>query len=115
MAWPAGTLPLACKASKPSKTASGYQSLPSASMSDHQEQYEPRVGDANSSDPMERIRAGGSKGGQARAAQLGHEGYQEMGSKGGQTVREMSQRAKGMDEEADATKAAKDKIMPTDQ
>eukprot|EP00898_Chlorokybus_atmophyticus_P003896 jgi/Chlat1/4507/Chrsp29S04436 len=82
------------------------------------EEVQPRVGDPNSSDPMERIRAGGSKGGQkggkVRAEQLGHDGYVEMGTKGGQTVKEMAQRAAGDDEAADETKAAKDKIMPHD-
>eukprot|EP00898_Chlorokybus_atmophyticus_P003893 jgi/Chlat1/4504/Chrsp29S04439 len=87
------------------------------------DEVQPRVGDPNSSDPMERIRAGGSRGGQiggpkggrARAEQLGHDGYVEMGTKGGQTVKEMAQRAAGDDEAADETKAAKDKIMPPEE
>ncbi len=34
--------------------------------------------------------AGRSRGGQARSEQLGHEGYVEMGKKGGSTTSEMS-------------------------
>jgi hypothetical protein len=34
--------------------------------------------------------AGRSKGGQARAEQLGHEGYVEMGKKGGSATNEQS-------------------------
>lgn len=39
---------------------------------------------------QERIVEGGRKGGQARAAQMGREGYQEMGRKGGLATKDMS-------------------------
>ncbi|CAM6022845.1 unnamed protein product [Sphagnum balticum] len=43
-----------------------------------------------SKDAQERLIEGARKGGQARAAQLGKEGYQEMGRKGGLTTKDKS-------------------------
>lgn len=41
-------------------------------------------------------RKGGARGGRVTASKYGHEFYQEIGHKGGQKVRQLIQKGKGM-------------------